>query len=110
MSGGSHDYVYRDLNFKAKGKMHDADLNDLILDLIPLLKAVEWWQSGDTSAGEYRAEVEKFKRKWFGDTDKRRAELAAKECDRLKKKFMVSFGLEPFDPKNDPWKTEDDDF
>lgn len=110
MSGGSLEYVYQDLNWKAKGKMHDAEMNDLIRDLIPVLKACEWWKSGDSSAREYREEVEKFKAKWFGDPDKRRAELAAAECDRLKRQLKVSFGLEPFDPNNDPWNTEDDDF
>ena len=110
MSGGSLEYVYQDLNWKAKGKMHDAELNDLISDLIPVLKACEWWKSGDCSAKEYREEVEKFKKKWFGDPDKRRAELAAKECDRLKRQLLVTFGLEPYDPNTDPWNTEDDDF
>ena len=107
MSGGSHQYVYCDLEYKALGKMYDPELNALIRDLIPVLKAVEWWRSGDWSAEGYREEVEKFKKTWMHGKSKRRADLIRKECDRLKEQLLVSFGDKPFDPKNDPWEHEE---
>lgn len=109
MSGGSHDYVYRDVQWKACGKMFDVELNAMLNDLVPVLKALEWWQSGDNSAAVYWKEVEKFKKKWFGDPGARRAELIRKECDRLKEQLLVSFGDKVFDPKHHPWEQDEVD-
>jgi hypothetical protein len=93
MSGGSHDYVCRDLEWKARGKMYDAELNELIDDLIDVLHDVEWWQSGDYGEEDYRETVQKFKKKWFGNKkSKRRAELIVRECERLKKELLRDFG------------------
>lgn len=65
-SGGSYDYISDKLDMYCSNNMHDIELDDLIKDLIPLLHELEWWQSGDTREENYRAEVKKFKEKWFG--------------------------------------------
>lgn len=64
-SGGSYDYKYYVVDEYYNGRMFDAELNELIRDLIPILKSVEWWQSSDTSEEDYREDVAKFKKKWF---------------------------------------------
>ncbi len=54
------------------GRMHDAEMNDLITDLCDVLHDLEWWQSGDSSEECYRDTLAKFKAKWFkGDRQER---------------------------------------
>lgn len=65
MSGGSHDYVYIKIEDELCGKMHDAELNDLIEDIAGLAHDLEWWKSGDTCEDDYREAVRRFKHKWF---------------------------------------------
>ena len=72
MSGGSYDYICYKLSEECKGRMYDAEMNDLIKDLCDLLHALEWWQSGDSSEDRYREELSHFKAKWFmGDRQER---------------------------------------
>ena len=65
MSGGSYDYIYSTLSQECEGRMHDAELNDLIKDLCKVLHDLEWWQSCDSSEEDYRKTVAEFKKKWF---------------------------------------------
>jgi hypothetical protein len=65
MSGGEYDYIYSKVERECADRMYDAEMNALIKDLVTVLKAVEWWQSGDTSEADYREEVAKFKKKWL---------------------------------------------
>lgn len=65
MSGGSYDYIYSRLSEECEDRMHDAEMDDMIKDLCKVLHDLEWWQSGDSSEGEYRATLTKFKAKWF---------------------------------------------
>jgi len=66
MSGGSYNYVYAIVEVEYANRMYDAELNNLIEDLIPILKELEWWQSSDSSEEDYRIKVSNFKNKWFG--------------------------------------------
>ena len=70
MSGGSYDYICYKLSEECEGRMHDAELNELVRDLSEVLHDLEWWQSGDTGEERYRRTVCSFKRKWLG-TDAR---------------------------------------
>lgn len=65
MSGGSYNYIYSRLDEECSNRMYDAEMNDLINDLCGVLRALEWWQSGDTSEEPYRKAVKAFKKKWF---------------------------------------------
>lgn len=66
MSGGSYDYICYRLSEECEGRMHDAELNELVKDLSEVLHDLEWWQSGDTGEERYRRTVRSFKRKWLG--------------------------------------------
>ena len=70
MSGGSYDYIYSKLDDECSGRMYDEELNDMIQDLCKVLKALEWWQSCDTSEESYKKEVAKFKDKWLTGKDR----------------------------------------
>lgn len=65
MSGGSRNYAYAWIDSEYCGKMYDRELNDLMNDICNLAKAVEWYESGDTSEETYREQVAEFKEKWF---------------------------------------------
>lgn len=64
-SGGSFDYKYLTLDDYYSGCMEDEELNELIDDLVVVLKDLEWWKSCDKSEEEYRDTVNKFKNKWL---------------------------------------------
>lgn len=72
MSGGSYDYIYFKLQEECVDRMYDAEMNDLISDLVNVLHDLEWWQSGDTCEDAYKKTLGKFKKKWFGSTRKER--------------------------------------
>lgn len=65
MSGGSYDYICFKLENECQGRMHDAEMDDLITDLANVLHDLEWWQSGDYSEDAYRRSLTEFKTKWF---------------------------------------------
>jgi len=72
MSGGSYAYIYSRLSEECENRMYDAEMDDLIKDLCKVLHDLEWWQSGDTSEGQYRKTLSAFKKKWFkGDREQR---------------------------------------
>lgn len=65
MSGGSCNYVYYKIEEELCGRMEDAELNDLMKDIVELAYALEWYISGDTSKSSYEDVVYEFKQKWF---------------------------------------------
>mgnify|MGYP007104108860 CR=1 FL=1 len=75
MSGGSYSYIYSQLLEECKGRMYDAEMNDLIIDLSEVLHDLEWWQSCDSSEERYRNTLARFKEKWFGNDEKRTERL-----------------------------------
>lgn len=40
--------------------MYDDVMNEIVDDLIPLLKALEWWRSADSDEKYYREYVKSF--------------------------------------------------
>ena len=65
MSGGSHNYIYCEIEEYLVGQMEDRELNDLMKDIATLAHDLEWYHSADTSHDDYRESVRKFKDKWF---------------------------------------------
>jgi len=65
MSGGSYGYIYSRLQDECLGRMYDIEMNDLIKDLVLVLRNLEWWQSCDSGEDDYRKVVAEFKYKWF---------------------------------------------
>jgi hypothetical protein len=89
LSGGSYDYIYRRLENECTGRMEDKELNALIDDLVPLLKSLEWWKSGDSSEEGYRQIVKEFKTKWLrGECTKRLEAIIIKAIDETKKELL----------------------
>ena len=65
MSGGSYCYKYCEVDDYYVGAMYDAELDEMMKDLVEVLHDVEWWQSGDIDEDDYRKTVKEFKDKWF---------------------------------------------
>lgn len=68
MSGGSYGYIYSSMINYCKNEMYDDVMNEIIDDLIPLLKALEWWKSCDWGEDKYRECVKAFKEKWINNS------------------------------------------
>ena len=94
MSGGSHNYGYRTVEneycgYDGEGKMYDAELNEMMIDIVRVLKAVEWWKSCDADEEHYRETVKKFKEKWFkGDRAERLRSIVNSECEKLREELL----------------------
>lgn len=72
MSGGSHGYVYCQIESELCGQMHDKELDDLMWDIKELAHDLEWMDSSDISPEKYAETVRRFKQKWFnGDRTER---------------------------------------
>ena len=65
MSGGSHNYIYCQIENELCGQMEDLELDDLIKDIANLAHDLEWYHSADISKDSYLKCVSKFKMKWF---------------------------------------------
>lgn len=65
MSGGSYGYKYDIIEEYYVGAMYDAELDEMMKDLVKVLHDVEWWQSCDIGEDSYRKTVKAFKDKWF---------------------------------------------
>ena len=86
MSGGYFEYSYTKLAIY-EDEMEDEQLNEMIKDLVKLLRELEWYKSFDTSEKTYRKEVRKFKKKWFGNPDKKLKDAIISDLDKLKDKI-----------------------
>lgn len=71
MSGGSMNYFYSTLE-EHVGDFGDKELDDLVKDLVELFHDREWYLSGDTDEGPWRAARDKFKIKWFTEYGRER--------------------------------------
>lgn len=94
MSGGSYGYICYKLSEECEGRMHDAELNELVKDLSEVLHDLEWWQSADTSEERYRRTVRSFKRKWFVPDARERTleKIINEKTDNLRTELLEMIG------------------
>lgn len=91
MSGGSFNYGCYTLKDLYEGKMLDAELNRMIVDLCEVLHDLEWYVDCDISEEKYRETVRRFKKKWFGKTEVRVKDIVNERVDELKNELMTTF-------------------
>ena len=110
MSGGSYNYMYSSVEDEYVGHMYDAELDELMRDLVPVLKAVEWWQSCDTCEKTYRDTVTKFKKKWLsGDVRQKVLEqIISDKVDELKYDLLKMIGIVEYDKYGEAIKKDGD--
>ena len=93
MSGGSHDYVYEKIEYELCGQMKDAELNDLMKDIVELAHDLEWYDSCDIDEETYFETVRKFKNKWFKESrNDRLKDYIDDEISKLKSELYKLVG------------------
>ena len=74
--------------------MEDQEISEMLWDMFCLMHSFDWYRSGDCSEKTYRADVERFKRKWLGKPNKVRVQrVADRELERVKEEIYRTFGL-----------------
>lgn len=93
MSGGSHGYIYSQIQDELCGQMYDAELNDLMKDIVELAHDLEWYDSSDISEESYKKTVTEFKKKWFkADRDDRLKSYIDKAVDKMRSDMYLLIG------------------
>lgn len=78
-----------------RNPLEDIELSELVWDVLCLIYSYDYYYSGDNCEETYRADVERFKKKWFGRTQKNRVKQAIDiELERVQKNMYQAFGLE----------------
>lgn len=117
MSGGHFDYVqgriadevygwdiainYGDKGFAnsriaaRRNPFEDMEMSELFFDALCVLHSLDWYLSGDNRESTYRADLEYFKNKWLGKTEKERIEhvidIAVEGAkDKIKQTFNIT--------------------
>jgi len=91
MSGGSFNYMYQRIEDEYSGQMQDIEMNNMIKDLVIVLKSLEWYVSGDTDIEDYKKDLLEFKSKWFDKSEVRVEKIIEEETNRLKENLLASF-------------------
>ena len=65
-------YLYSSVQEYCVGYMQDAELDDMMKDLVKVLHDLEWWQDCDIGEEDYRQTLAEFKKKWFGSNREER--------------------------------------
>ena len=95
MSGGSYNYEYYRVEEEYVGAMYDAELDEMMKDLVKVLHDVEWWQSCDIGEDSYRKTVKKFKDKWFNtDRSERLKPIIDRRINNIRTELMNMIGGE----------------
>ena len=92
MSGGSHGYIYAEIEQQLCGEMQDLEMNDLVKDFVKVAHDLEWWDSSDICENNYRKTVAWFKSKWFGNRDARLTDYIDTACEKLRRELIQMVG------------------
>lgn len=93
MSGGSYDYKYYTVEEYYVGFMHDAELDEMMKDLVKVLHDVEWWQSADIGEEDYRKTVNEFKARWFNaNRGERLKPIIERKIDKVRTELLNIIG------------------
>ena len=108
MSGGHWEYKNYDLANEIFGydidspkkarkanPLKDAELSELVYDILEILYSADYCFSGDTSRQDYLNDVKKFKEKWLGkDAPDRIKRNIDEELEIARENLYESLGVE----------------
>ena len=60
-----YNYKYSSIRDTYKGELENPLLEDLLEDVVELLRSLEWYKSGDTSQETYHQNIDIFIEKWI---------------------------------------------
>lgn len=69
---GSKAQVWSANKARKMDPLNDVELSEMLYDLACVMKAHDWFRSGDTGPEDYDEAKQYFKNKWFGKTQKQR--------------------------------------
>lgn len=97
---GSKEQVWSANKARHMDPLNDVELSEMLYDLACVMKAHDWYVSGDTGPEDYDEAKQYFKNKWFGKTQKQRIDAQVeKAAIQLKRKIKNMFKQE--DPYED---------
>ena len=91
MSGGELDYISYRIDDVAR-KVPDRELRELTIDFASLLHDLEWYLSDDTGVESWNKARDKFKKKWFGNRNKRLERIIEDSVQELKTELIEMIG------------------
>jgi hypothetical protein len=69
------------------------EMNNLIKDLVPVLKELEWWRSDDISEEDYRKTLKEFKQKWLrNNSTENLKSIINEEVEKLRNELLTMIG------------------
>ena len=93
MSGGSHNYIYYQIQEELVGRMEDQELNDLMSDIVTLAHDLEWYHRADIGRKDYQKSVNEFKKKWFKQSrEERLKNYIDEKIQKTKEELMDMIG------------------
>lgn len=99
MSGGRFNYADSNLKSEMFGwvdephnVMEDAEISELVWDLLYLIHTFDYYESGDTGREKYIKEKNDFKKKWFGNRKFRLEKIVDKKIEQLREEVKEMIG------------------
>ena len=95
----SPDYGDRGFNksayARARNPLEDSEISELVYDVFCLLHSADWYFSSDTGEETYRADIRRFKEKWFSVNPEVRVEREiSAELNRARESLSKIFGVD----------------
>lgn len=103
MSGGRFNYLDSQLkgeifsygSNKPTNVFEDKEISELVWDVLNLIHAFDWYESGDTGRDSYLKAKEEFKKKWLqGDKDQRMKRYIDEVIEDARHELYETCGIE----------------
>lgn len=79
---------------RKRNVFEDKEISEMIYDMFCLIHSYDWYTCGDTGPDDYKKDVEYFKNKWFGKSEKERVQLEIDKClAEIRAELLNEFGL-----------------
>lgn len=72
--------------------MEDAEISELVWDVLELISAFDYYESGDTLREDYIKAKQEFKKKWFGNRKIRLEKIVDKKIEQLREEVKEMIG------------------
>lgn len=101
MSGGHFEYIDAQLKneifgweSKPSNVFGDAEISELVWDVLELIHHFDWYKSGDTRKETYLKHKADFKKKWMGNRGVRVRRIVDDAIARTKEELYETFSIE----------------
>lgn len=82
------------MKVRKQNPFEDKEISEMIYDMFCLIHSYDWYTCGDTGPDDYKKDVEYFKNKWFGKSEKERVQFEIDKClAEIREELLKEFGL-----------------